>query len=310
MQEIADAITDVIRRYEPVKTRLIGITRNFSSKRFAFVDGGNSPLLQSPSFTAGIIRTAVITMRYEKTISTDINTFAAFAYKKKDNNAALKTFSLPTTGHLPETIAENIGKSRLDMETSELLSLMRRMSEIETCIDLAKSLDEGDIIVLDGALDCMHKPEKEMMQELIKTCVDNNILIIAVAKTTTIVKKGDTITARLSYIKEDSGPWYTIIDGRFYAKLHKRSGHIFRIGFAEEQIEDIDLAKVMGMLYFYSRDIAFPGYPYGLLKADRFARVSDEESEMLRTKLLMAGLEKEISPYIRSVDAHNILDNM
>ena len=54
------------------------------------------------------------------------------------------------------------------------------------------------------------------------------------------------------------------------------------------------------------------GYPYGLIEADRFARVSNQERDSLKLRLrVMLGKEfKRIEKYINSTNAHEILDNI
>ncbi len=61
-----------------------------------------------------------------------------------------------------------------------------------------------------------------------------------------------------------------------------------------------------------AKDPVFPGYPYGLLVADKFARVSNNEKEYIQT-IIKSNAGKnwaKIKKYMNSFDAHSILDNI
>ncbi len=72
------------------------------------------------------------------------------------------------------------------------------------------------------------------------------------------------------------------------------------------------IGKVLGILAEASKDPVFIGYPYGLIEADKLARVSNEEAEFLKVRLISkAGKERsKIIGYMKTVDAHSILDNI
>ena len=56
------------------------------------------------------------------------------------------------------------------------------------------------------------------------------------------------------------------------------------------------------------------GYPYGLIEADRIARVRDEEIEPFRIQLLSAlsglGSWSELEAFIHATDAHSVIDEI
>ena len=88
------------------------------------------------------------------------------------------------------------------------------------------------------------------------------------------------------------------------------SKHCFRFEIFKKQKDD--KMKVLGCLIDNCRDISFPGYPYGLILADRFARVSNKEKEYLQNILLSQDKEqiKGIIDGTRTNDAHSILDSI
>ena len=57
-------------------------------------------------------------------------------------------------------------------------------------------------------------------------------------------------------------------------------------------------------------DPIFIGYPYGLIEADKVARISNNEKESLKTMFLIKLKSKNIEKYLNSANAHEILDRI
>jgi NurA-like 5'-3' nuclease len=93
-----------------------------------------------------------------------------------------------------------------------------------------------------------------------------------------------------------------------FSKLSKRSNYIFRIDI--NHINKIN--DVLSLLMKNSNDPIFLGYPYGLVEADKFARVSNKELELLKTKFMIkAGKDwKSINNLLKTKDSHGILDRI
>jgi hypothetical protein len=73
-----------------------------------------------------------------------------------------------------------------------------------------------------------------------------------------------------------------------------------------------DFGIITSALASNSKDISFPGYPYGLIDADSFARVSGDEVDKYQVPLVSEisklGKWKKVSRHICSGDAHSVLD--
>lgn len=84
--------------------------------------------------------------------------------------------------------------------------------------------------------------------------------------------------------------------GAFYCRLHPLSEHIIRVegSLDEDRFESLLVA---------SSDAAFPGYPYALVLADRFARVSVREAKSL-------ALESAARFGVDVGSVHGILDSL
>ena len=57
-------------------------------------------------------------------------------------------------------------------------------------------------------------------------------------------------------------------------------------------------------------DPVFIGYPYGLIEADKIARIGNNEKEFLRTVFLTKLKKKDIEKYLSAKNAHGILDRI
>lgn len=121
-------------------------------------------------------------------------------------------------------------------------------------------------------------------------------------------KSVTTLTTRgfpLSSVLSATGPWSARLGTVIAVKLEKRARHVFLI-------HGITESEQLRVLAHYSRDAVFPGYPGGLVLADRLARVSDEERESLRVhaKALLKELRERVTNAEAAADSHTILDSM
>jgi hypothetical protein len=95
----------------------------------------------------------------------------------------------------------------------------------------------------------------------------------------------------------------------FFVKLHASSEYVFRL---DTFAHAANVAKYLSPVVAHSKDPVFVGYPYGLIEADRFARVSNREAESLRMMFrVKAGKDWEmLDSAAKSMDAHSVLDRI
>jgi hypothetical protein len=126
----------------------------------------------------------------------------------------------------------------------------------------------------------------------------------ALQKTITVLTENNF---PLSSVLTTAGPWAASLADVVAVKLHARARHVFLV-------HGVTGARdpVLKVLTHYSIDALFPGYPGGLVLADRLARVSREEAEALKIKAraLQRELRTRIEHAESSVDSHAILDRM
>lgn len=156
--------------------------------------------------------------------------------------------------------------------------------------------------------DAITNARQQLEHQLAKQCSGNVVLdgdvcprgCIALQKTITVLTKNGF---PLSAICTAAGPWCAKLDGSWAVKLHGMARHVFLVhGAAKEQL---------GILTHYSNDAVFPGYPYGLVLADKLARVPNEEAAALRitAKAQLKEL-RSVQAAMASMDSHSILDSI
>jgi hypothetical protein len=95
-----------------------------------------------------------------------------------------------------------------------------------------------------------------------------------------------------------------------FVKLNSKSKYIFRLDVLGFEIENLN--KILNVLKQNSIDPVFFGYPYGLIEADKFARIQNSELEILKTKFRIYAKNKwkNIESLIKTKNSHSILDNI
>ena len=82
----------------------------------------------------------------------------------------------------------------------------------------------------------------------------------------------------------------------YFIKLHKDSKHTFMFEVYKEN--EYNLQNILSLLKQNSIDPVFLGYPYGLIEADKFARVTAQEKEYYQTIIITHLAKKWMIPLI------------
>lgn len=191
---------------------------------------------------------------------------------------------------------------------------------------IENELSEGDSLLRDGSLQTQITGEAKYADQAYGEALRRGVRFAGLAKTSTLyTDTGMPLFSAIAILakrsKFDSSWLYSPIveikasdhRARMYAvKLHKDSRHVFRLEILKDQTAEGDFSLIQGLAY-NSQDLTFPGYPYGLIEADRVSRVRREEVEPMRLQVLSAitrmGVWDELEAFLRSVDAHDVLDN-
>jgi len=348
MHQIYDQIIDLVKNnisnikdnhiqfsdpnYKPFnfdKNNFNEIKRIDSKNKIAFIDGGSAEIIKSSNFSLNLIRIYYTIYKENRRITAKKLDFYCFVNAKEKDNEIFYNCDfiggnenfIPDKNDLflssmDETIKHGIARASI----SNVSNVIRRFSEIKTASTLAKLLEKDDIIVLDGSLQCTFTNEKKYFEELYKKVIEKNIILCGLSKTTTLMTdKGNSISNALNKFNID-GKWiyHPVVEiesnnhnaHMAFVKLHEKSKYIFRFEIYKEQKQYIN--QVINLISNNCKDAVFVGYPYGLIEADRNARISNQEKDMMLTFFSTKfGKDWEkIKESITSIDAHEILDSI
>jgi hypothetical protein len=273
---------------------------NTSSGTIAFIDGGNSELLKSPSFSLQLCRIGYCIFSKNKRIKHETKDFYVVA-SVVHNKFVTKTFGtdMQFTFDVDDEHFKT-GKSR--GTPSSVVSAIRRFAELQ----LASTLD-ADVIVLDGSLQQTYPFEDEFLKRL------QHKSIVGFCKTSSLLTKSGNSVLALMNLHKGRFIYYPVanmLDETYkadicFVRLHDRSTHVFKVDFSNK-VDECTIA----LLAQNACDPAFLGYPYGLVLVDRLVRISNHEAQYVRTKLLSKIKNKNMLNYLNALNAHDVLDSI
>ena len=215
-----------------------------------------------------------------------------------------------------------------------MASMARRFSEwtiAKHIIDLES--ESGDIIVKDGSLQTSHTNEYKCVDKVFDKAIEKNVIFTGLSKTCrlttdTQISLIDSIQrlAEELEIKYDKWCYYPVARSKeensehraiiMVVKLNKHAYTSFRFEILKEQADNMskkDILDVVSAIADNSKDIRLPGYPYGLIDADLWARVKNDELDGYKTRLYSElsrrGVWPQVNPLMKIVNSHEKLDN-
>jgi len=276
-----------------------------TEKTIAFIDGGNLEIIKSPSLSLFFNRIYYTIYKSNKRIKNKVIEFyTLITAVNKEDMIFYKTEYLFTKNNLEikEYLFDSFDKSLTTGNRRAPISLIGNIIRRFAELILAKEIP-ADFVVIDGSLKPKYVYEKEIIETL------KNKSMYGLSKTTNLLtKNGNSVGAYLINSTEQKTWYYKVDTLLFFLKLHPKTNYVFKF----ETFNENNFGEVLTLLKKNSKDAIFLGYPYGLIEADKFARVSLKEQEMLRLQLQMK-LKKDyekILPLLNSLNAHDILDNI
>jgi len=281
--------------------QFISLEQPDSQKAIAFVDGGQAEILSAGNFCLSFLRIAAVVFAGQKKKRPLLSEFYLFTKSIFHENEIWYQSKLFPLDASPLLTSEQLlvssrdallatGKERASITV--VSSLARRFAELAL---VRKAVADTDIVVLDGTLEATYPREEALLQQL-------SPAVCALAKTSALfTKNGHNPTLLLDKLGP-SGCWqYAVAESEQmgFVKLHEKSKHVFRYEGKQEHLP---------FLLEQSRDAVFLGYPYGLILADKLARVSNQEKQRLRMQLLLRKENRELLDAMQATNAHEILD--
>ncbi|RMF05446.1 DNA double-strand break repair nuclease NurA [Candidatus Woesearchaeota archaeon] len=238
--------------------------------------------------------------------------------------------------HIEQATIAGTDASNRRREAPEAAALIRRILEICAARALLHEESSRDtILVLDGHLEWEDNQERKFLAELLKEADEKETAVAALAKKTGMTSEdGKSVVSLLKVLEKKTditGNWIAALEGSssekenarndndnrkearvktYFVKLHPKSRFVFKLQIPAENSESADL--IAGWLSRVSKDPVFLGYPYGLIMADRIARVSNREAEYEKTRLkAKLGREwRDVEDALAMPDAHSVLDSI
>ena len=190
-----------------------------------------------------------------------------------------------------------------DHNRSRMMSVPRAFAEWKmaaTVVD--RELAAGDILVLDGTLQTGYGGEARLADSLYGMARRRGVIVCALAKTTTLMGPGGVpvlYAAQEAARAAGHQAWHMPLarrvpgDGSGFVlavRLHRHSRFTYRLEVLRDQYDLLqgsgEIGGVIGSIAANSGDPSFPGYPYGLISADRYARVRGAEAAVHRRIML------------------------
>ncbi len=276
-----------------------------------FVDGGNSELVGGPGFSIQFIRVAGVAFKGREKAFCQVSEFYALFYTVRENEKmVVKTRIMPVKGGklLDEnSLVFHFAQANLNA----FADVTRRVAEISMACTLSRELQQNASVVLDGSLETRFDVEKKFLDRLKEIAQNRKINLCALSKSTTLINNHGESLPFLAKKKSPEGRWNSkIAETEFQThliNLHPEAKAVLRC-----DAMPCAVPEIFSYLAFTSNDPIFLGYPYGLIEADKMARVSNREKEVLRTELSARLGNKWVDLEEReiSLKAHKILDNI
>jgi hypothetical protein len=316
-------------------------------RRISFVDGGNLEILRAPNFSVQLVRIyfnifegqeRVLPRKVPQRIEFFVTALARFMDGRIYYSGLLLPLVdefqdfLPTGEHLiVDPMERSIRQGTFGADISIMGSITRRFAEwLIASRVMEEELSEGDLMFRDGTLQTAVANEKYYAQEAYRVAEENGVILGGVAKTSTLfTTTGLSLLASVQRLARESGfgdrSWYynPIAENNhpdhpaemFVARLHPTTRYVFRCELFKPQAKAMgqdEITDIFSLLGWGAGDLSFLGYPYGLVDADKWARVAKHESRNIKALInnVYPDLEcyDKIARHLVASNAHDVLD--
>jgi hypothetical protein len=314
-----------------------------------FVDGGNAPVYSSANLAIHLTRVYFNLFKNGERINPKylpqrIEFYTLCYVTAEESQIFYETELVPVfeewTKYLPDVSGLKFDSFDPSLRIGNLRAPIRRIAETVRLFAEWKiaglmceyEMDEGDALVRDGTLQTSVTNERVYSNEAMNRAKKNNVILLGLAKTSTLfTSTGFPLFAAIAELAEgssfrnDAWYYYPIVDinqpdhrAEMYAvKLHSNSEYVFRLEVLKDQakmMNKLEIEKYICALSECSKDACFPGYPYGLIDADRFARISGIETFGQNLQFLScassSGVLERLKRCLKTSDAHELLNKI
>jgi hypothetical protein len=337
-------------RYNSRKLSLVNyhlFEESTNNVRVCYIDGGNTEIINSPGFVVHLTRIAYCIFQADQQFRDmkipQVMDFFTIAYAEKEGRDIVYSIELSPLANMMDSLLpekedlifnsydSTLMEGRRRASLSKAASASRIFAEWKLAEELCKNvLRSEDILVRDGSLQSQITGESKYANKAYDKALKNGVYFSGLAKTSTLFTSSGmplfsaiSILAKKNNLNKSRWFYYPIVEINapdhkavmLAVKLHPRSKHVFRYEILKPQAENKDvLREIVSKIALSASDLTFPGYPYGLIEADRLARVREEEIEPLQIQLFSTvselGAWSELESFMRAVDAHKVIDEI
>lgn len=331
-----------VTTYPLVRKGFEKIEHRKSGRLLVFVDGGNQEIIGAPNFSVQLNRvysSAWEGSRRAKWKLPRVEFFSSTYSCFREGGIHYETSVVPSTSETEEYLPHQKDLSFDSLDRSLMSgneragiervgSVARRFGEWRMALRALRELSVGDVLVMDGTLQGNITNEVNYSRELVKKARESGVVLTGLSKTSSVfTTTGLSLNGAVNTLAERErieGSWYLPVavsqslDHDVYitiSKLNPIAERVFRFEIQREQYDELGkegLEEVFSLLCENSTDPTFPGYPYGLVDADNFARVSDDEVQyylgLIMAQITRNGSSTKFLSHIHSGDAHDILN--
>ncbi|MBW2968938.1 DNA double-strand break repair nuclease NurA [Candidatus Woesearchaeota archaeon] len=291
-------------------SRFLRISDKEVKGKVCYIDGGNAEIIGAANFSLQLIRTYYSVYSKNKRISNKKHEFYVLVSAKGEENKIKYEVETYNTHFRLEKEFNALDKSLVTgshkAEPGKIAEVIRKFAEIKLASEAVDELSKGDIIVRDGDLENSFTGEDKYYKQLFEKAQKKEIIVSGLSKTSSILTNtGNSASGALNIISPNCEWYYPATTNIGFAKLHNQSKHVFRLDVNDSE----KIGNVLALLKTNSIDPCFLGYPYGLIEADRHARISVKEQKQIQLMFLAKGGNK-FREHISSKDAHEILNRI
>jgi hypothetical protein len=295
--------------------------------RICFLDAGNAEIVGTDDFSLNLVKLYFNVFDANQRVHLNVlqkAEFYALIYTATEGGILqYKTRLVPIRGDvLPdekdlqfsmydETLRDGVFSATIQ----KIANTVRRFAEWKFSKYAVANLREGDVFVRDGSLQTGVTNEKKYCDELYEMAKKKAITVGAIPKTSSLfTSTGKNLISVVNKMSASCFPekkwmYYPVVDIQHpdhraelvIAKLHEQAKKAFRIEIFNEQFNEH--RRVLGALAANSKDARFLGYPYGMIDAHTFAKVTPQELEQHRVMF-------RINSSIDNERVHDVLDGI
>jgi hypothetical protein len=279
-----------------------------------YIDGGNATVFDYWPFLVELNRmVAVRHTGLHKTSVLGPFTFLSLTYRERER---LQTVTFGGPSFLSSAASpRHLNKVSNPSDMKFYSGRARRTAELALATKLAEA--DAKTVILDGNFGHSDdQAEVDYLAHLFTKVKSSGCTLFGLTKRTVIRKEGIPITEYTDRFMRKMGY-------NFYCA---RVGHAVRVNDTKSELFVCRLSSAgrksylvetltprihdsVGILFANSAALHSPGFPAGLIEADRFARINQQEVKLLKLRLVGSfSADARLSPYLLENYSHDLLD--